>query len=138
VVCLYTNQQLTTSSASAQRWLPNDRVVLTTNTGTTLDGTLTVTLYSGTFSGTAANCTAGSATPVTGQQYTFDTSPGGVPDPSGTAYNTSNTSFYVGTNPDGTAGGAAGNYFWLVHYSANNTSSPSDRCESSNVTITDG
>ena len=32
------------SSASKQRWLPNDRVVLTTTAGT-LDGTLTVTLY---------------------------------------------------------------------------------------------
>jgi hypothetical protein len=121
------------SSTSAQRWLPNDRVVLST-TGGTLNGTLTVTLYSGTFSGTAGDCTAGSATAVPGQQYTFN--PSG--DASGTAYNTSNATFYVGTKPDGTAGGAAGSYFWLVHYNDNNLTDPPDRCESSNVTITDG
>jgi hypothetical protein len=125
------------SSASAQRWLPNDRVVLSTTAGG-LDGTLTVTLYQGTFSGTAANCTAGTATAVTGQSYTFDTSPGGVPDPSGTAYNTNNSTFFVGTKSDGTPGGAAGNYFWLVHYLDNNLTDPPDRCETSNLTITDG
>jgi hypothetical protein len=121
------------SSSSAQRWLPNDRVVLTT-TGGTLNGTLTVTLYSGTFSGPADNCTKGTATAVTGQSYTFTTSG----DASGTAYNTNNTTFYVGTNPDGTPGGAAGPYFWLIHYQDNNLTSPTDRCESSNVTISDG
>jgi hypothetical protein len=139
--CSDTNEQViltgSASSASKQRWLPNDRVVLTTTGGTTLDGTLTVTLYSGTFSGTASNCTAGTATAVPNQSYTFDTSPGGVPGASGTAYNTNNTAFFVGTNPDGTAGGAPGNYFWLVHYVDANLTDPPDRCESSNVTITD-
>jgi hypothetical protein len=125
------------NSASQQRWLPNDRVVLTT-TGGTLDGTLTVSLYSGTFTGTGANCApAASATAVPGQSYPFDTSPGGVPDASGTAYVTTNSTFFVGTKADGTAGGAAGNYFWLVHYVDNNLTSPTDRCESSNLTITD-
>jgi hypothetical protein len=120
------------SSSSAQRWLPNDRVVLTTSAGT-LNGTLTVTLYSGTFTGTAANCTKGTATAVTGQSYTF--TPSGAA--SGTAYNTTNSTFFVGTKSDGTAGGAAGNYFWLVHYDDSNLTDPPDRCESSNLTITD-
>jgi hypothetical protein len=125
------------SSASAQRWLPNDRIVLTTTGGTTLDGTLTVTLYRGTFSGTAANCTAGTATAVTGQQYTFDTSPGGVPSASGTVFQTTNTTFFVGTNPDGTAGGANGSYFWLVDYDDVNLTDPPDRCETTSITVTD-
>jgi hypothetical protein len=124
------------SSSSAQRWLPNDRVVLTTSGGT-LDGTLTVTLYSGTPTVTNGVCTAGSATAVPNQQYTFDTSPNGVPDASGTAYNTTNSTFFVGTKSDGTAGGAAGSYFWLIHYDDANLTDPPDRCESSSLTITD-
>ncbi len=117
------------SSASKQRWLPNDRVVLTSSAGTNLTGTLTVTLYSGTFSGTAANCNAGTATAVPGQSYTF--LPAG--DASGTVYQTTNTSFYVGSNPDGTAGGAAGTYFWLIHYVDSFLDDPTDRCETTTV-----
>ena len=139
--CSDTNEQViltgSASSASKQRWLPNDRVVLNTTGGTTLDGTLTVTLYSGSFAGTADNCTVGTATAVTGQSYTFDTSPSGVPDASGTPYNTTNSTFFVGTNPNGTAGGAAGTYFWLVHYVDVNLTDPTDRCETSSLTITD-
>jgi hypothetical protein len=135
VVCIYTNKQLVASSSSAQRWLPNDRVVLTTNdSGTTLNGTLTVTLYHGTPTVTAGVCTAGSATALSGQSYQFPVSNATSP----AAFNTTNTTFSVGTNSDGTAGGDAGNYFWLIHYHDNNISSPADRCESSNVSITDG
>ena len=46
----------TTSSTSDQRWLPNDRVTLSTSGGT-LTGTLTVSLYSGTFTVTNGVCT---------------------------------------------------------------------------------
>jgi hypothetical protein len=112
------------SSASQQRWLPNDRVVLSTTGGTTLTGTLTVTLYP------SGNCTG---TAVTGQSYTF--TPSGAA--SGSVFQTTNTTFFVGTNPNGTAGGAPGAYSWLVHYDDNNLTDPPDRCESSNVTITD-
>src|SRR5207302_2128612 len=35
------------SSLTAQRWLPNDRVVLSSTAGTILKGSLTVTLYKG-------------------------------------------------------------------------------------------
>jgi hypothetical protein len=129
----------TSASSSAQRWLPNDRVTLTGDAA--LNGTLTVTLYSGTFSGTAANCTAGSATAVTGQSYTFTVTNGAK---TGASFNTSNTdpatsghtTFYVGTNPDGTAGGTTGTYFWLVHYDDNTLTDPTDRCETSTVSIT--
>jgi hypothetical protein len=123
----------TASTASAQRWLPNDRIVLSTN-GSTLHGTLTATLYRGSFTGTAANCApAGTATAISGQVYTF--TPNG--DASGTAYQTTNTTFFVGTKSDGTAGGVAGQYFWLIHYVDTNLTDPTDRCETSTLSITD-
>ena len=129
------------SSSSLQGWLPNDRVTLTTTGGTSLDGTLTVTLYSGTFTvnSTTHVCTPDqTATAVPNQQYTFDTSPSGVPDASGTSYVTSNTSFFVGHNPsNGNSGGADGDYFWLIHYDDSNLTDPPNRCESSNVTHND-
>ncbi len=89
----------TSGSSSKQRWLPNDRVTLTGDSN--LNGTLTVTLYSGTFSGTAANCTAGTATAVPGQSYSITVTDGAK---AGASYNTSNTdpatapntTFYVG------------------------------------------
>src|SRR5262249_12572829 len=117
-------------------WLPNDRVVLNSTPGTTLTGTLTVTLYSGTFTvnPTTHVCTAdNTATAVTGQQYTFN--PTGAA--SGTAFNTNNETFFVGTKFDGSAGGADGNYFWLIHYADKSLTSPPDRCEQTSLTLTD-
>jgi hypothetical protein len=123
----------TASSSTAQRWLPNDRIVLSTN-GSTLHGTLTATLYRGSFTGTAANCApAATATAISGQVYTF--TPNG--DASGTAYQTTNSTFFVGTKADGTAGGVAGQYFWLIHYVDTNLTDPTDRCETSTLSITD-
>jgi len=118
------------SVATAQRWLPNDRIVLSTN-GPTMTGTLTATLYSGTFSGTADNCTSGTATAVTGQSYSFTLSNTA----SGTPFNTTNTTFFVGTKADGTAGAAPGTYFWLIHVDTQLTD-PADSCETSTVSIT--
>lgn len=128
----------TVSSATKQRWLPNDRIVLTSDSPMT--GTLTATLYSGTFSGTAANCTAGTATPVAGQSYSFTLTNAA----SGSVFQTSNTdpatapntTFYVGTNPGGTAAGANGTYFWLIHVDTQLTD-PADRCETTTITVTD-
>ena len=127
------------TSSSAQRWLPNDRVVLNSTPGTTLHGTLTVTLYKGAFSGMAGNCTAGSGTAVTDRfgasiAYTFN--PNGAA--SGTAFNTTNTTFFVGTDSDGTADGADASYFWLIHYHDNTLTSPNDRCETSTISHNDG
>jgi hypothetical protein len=124
------------SSSSQQRWLPNDRVVLSSTPGTTLTGTLTVTLYRGTFTIDSQShvCTAdNTVTAISGQQYTFK--PSGAA--SGTAFNTTNTTFFVGTNSDGTAGGAEGSYFWLIHYTDNSLTNPPDRCEQTSLTITD-
>jgi hypothetical protein len=77
-----------------------------------------------------ANCTG---TAVPGQSYPFTLSNTA----SGTAFNTTNSTFFVGTKDDGAAGGAAGNYSWLVHYDDTTLTDPADRCESSNLTITD-
>jgi hypothetical protein len=113
-------------SSSAQRWLPNDRVTLTGESN--LNGKLTVTLYTG-------NDCAVSGSPVFGQSYTFDVVNG---DKNGVSFNTNNTTFFVGTNPDGTPGGAPEAYSWLVHYDDNILDDPPDRCEISTVSITDG
>jgi hypothetical protein len=113
-------------SSSKQRWLPNDRVTLTGDTN--LNGTLTVTLYSG------DNCGATSGSAIPGQSYTFNVVDG---DKNGASFNTNNTTFFVGTNPDGTAGGAPGAYSWKVHYVDDNLNDPADRCETSTLSITD-
>jgi hypothetical protein len=123
------------SSSSQQRWLPNDRVTLTGDSN--LNGTLTVTLYKGTFAGTASNCTVGTGVAVTGQSYgPITVNPGST----SFTYNTTNTTFVVGTNSDGTTTGAGtdGTYFWLIHYADNNLSSPTDRCETSTISHNDG
>jgi hypothetical protein len=116
----------TASSASKQRWLPNDRITITGDTN--LNGTLTVTLYSG------DNCGATSGSAISGQQYTTTFTNATSPQ----VFQTSNTTFFVGTNPDGTAGGAAGAYSWLVHYDDSALTDPTDKCETSTVSpITD-
>ncbi len=126
------------TSSSAQRWLPNDRVVLNSTAGTTLHGTLTVTLYKGVFGGTAGNCTVGTGVAVSGQSYG---SPNNVSTLTNTfTFNTTNSTFVVGTNSDGTTTGAGtdGTYFWLIHYVDNSLTSPPDRCETSTLSHNDG
>jgi hypothetical protein len=136
------------SSASAQGWLPNDRITLSSTAGTTLSGNLTVTLYYGALASgsTLANCTLATGA-VQKYQETWSSAAGADhPAISGTGpitVNTHNTTFYVGTNPnDGTAGGpdtdATHSYIWLIHYSDNTLTSPHDRCETSTVTHNDG
>ena len=112
------------SIASAQRWLPNDRITVTGDAN--LNGTLTVTLYTG----NSCGVTSGAA--VANQQYMHTFSNATSPQ----VFQTSNTTFFVGTNPDGTPGGAVGDYSWLVHYADSGLNSPSDACETSNVGIT--
>jgi len=110
------------SVSSAQRWLPNDRVVVTGDAN--LNGKLTVTLFPG------GKC---EGTAVSGQKYEATFSEATSPQ----VFNTSNTSFFVGTKPDGTAGGAAGEYSWKVEYTDSNLENPASHCEKSNVSITD-
>ena len=91
---------------------------------TALTGTLTVTLYP------SSDCTG---TAVPGQSYT--TTFAGASSPQN--FNTSNTTFFVGTKPDGTAGATAGAYSWKVHYDDTILNDPADQCETSTVSITD-
>ena len=88
-----------------------------------MTGTLTVTLYP------TADCT-GTAVPDAGYAFTLEG------DASGSVYQTTNTTFFVGTNLDGTAGGTATSYSWKVHLDTQLTD-PADRCESTAITITD-
>jgi hypothetical protein len=107
---------------SAQRWLPNDRIRVTGPTN--LNGTLTVTLYP------TDNCTG---TAVPGQSYSTTFTNATSPQ----LFSTSNTTFFVGTNPDGTAGGSAPSYSWKVHYDDTGLNDPTDLCEKTTLTITD-
>jgi hypothetical protein len=123
------------TSSSAQRWLPNDRVVLNSTAGTTLNGTLTVKLYRGTFTVTNGVCTADTGDTLI---HTFGGVANNISSSTNSAvFNTDNSTIFVGTNSDGTAGQTDGNYFWLIHYVDNNLTSPNDRCEKTAITITD-
>ena len=122
------------SSSSQQGWLPNDRVTLNSTAGTTLHGTLSIKLYQGAFTGTLANCGAGSAT----LRYTQPDITVNTAGNTGT-FNTTNSTFFVGVNPStGAAGGTDGNYFWLIHYDDNSLTDPADRCESATISHNDG
>jgi hypothetical protein len=133
----------TASSSSDQRWLPNDRITLSSTTGSILKGSLTVTLYRGTFTVTDGVCSAdATATAIVGQSYAIAVDQTNANPTNSFTYNTTNSTFFVGTGPAqipvGTdvTYGDAGAYFWLIHYDDSNLTDPKDRCESSNVTIT--
>jgi hypothetical protein len=98
-----------------QDWLPNDTATLTGDT--TLNGTLTFTLYSG---GTCAQNGG-----VSKYTKTITVTNG---DPAGASYSTDNSTFKVK---------ASGTYSWLVHYHDNVQTSPPDSCsEVTTLTIT--
>src|SRR5262249_52979557 len=125
----------TANSASDQRWLPNDRVTITSDAP--LSGTLDVTLYKG----TSTTDQAGNCVPAAGAVQEHQTTGNSISGASPQTFNTSNNAFYVGSGPDTIGGvtityGAPGDYFWLIHYVDNNLSSPLDRCETSTVSIT--
>jgi hypothetical protein len=133
------------SSSSKQGWLPNDRITLNSTAGTTLKGTLTVTLYYGamTASSTLANC-AVTATSVNKFSQSFSIDRTGLsPSNSDTEF-TTNSTHYVGTNPStGVAGDLPdtdtnNSYIWLIHYDDASLTDPPDRCETSTVTHNDG
>jgi hypothetical protein len=109
------------SGTSVQRWLPNDRIVLT-SVGQDLAGLITVELRSGTCTGSVVY------TDATAAAFTATTA--------GAVYQTGNTSTYVGSNPDGTPALAAGTYVWRVVFTPNSTfASGFTKCETSTVSI---
>jgi hypothetical protein len=127
------------TSSSLQGWLPNDRITINSTAGTKASGTITVTLYYGAFTGTLADCGAG-----TSLQKFQDLNKPVTTSTSSATFVTDNSTFYVGHNPnDGTAGGpdtdATHSYFWLIHFvSDQGITNPPDRCESATITHNDG
>ncbi len=111
----------TSSGTSAQRWLPNDRIVVT-SVGTSLAGHITVTLRSGSCAGSIVYTDASNVA------FTATTS--------GAVYNTQNTTYFLGTLSDGTAGAAAGTYYWSAVFTPDSPSATgASTCENSVVTI---
>jgi hypothetical protein len=126
------------SSSSVQGWLPNDRITINTTAGTKASGTITVTLYYGAFTGTLADCGAG-----TSVQKFQDLSKTVTTSTNSATFVTDNSTFYVGHNPNtGAVGGpdtdATHSYFWLIHFvSDQGLTNPPDRCESATITHAD-
>jgi hypothetical protein len=103
------------SGTSAQKWLPNDRVVISTTTGTPLAGTLSIELRSGTCDGTVV--------------YTETTGTGSVTAP--LTVNTKNTTFFVRTANPGT-------FYWRIVFTPDSPFATGfTKCETSTVTVND-
>jgi hypothetical protein len=110
------------SIASAQNWLPNDTVTLTTDAtgGTTLNGTLTITLYND------GACGAAGGNVVVAQGLTNPETHTVASAGTGSTFSTNNTTFKVM---------ASGSYSWLVSYHDNILNSPPAHCETSSLVI---
>ncbi|MBI3745609.1 MAG: Ig-like domain repeat protein [Chloroflexi bacterium] len=105
----------TTSATSAQRWLPNDSATITSTGGTTLSGTLSFTLYSGT------TCAANGGTILRAAE-TFT-----IANASPVTRTTTNTTFTVLLSQD---------VSWLVEFTSSNPLvGSSSHCESTSLTI---
>jgi len=107
----------TTSSSSAQTWLPNDTATVTSGNGAPLAGTLSAQLFTG------DNCGATSGGPVSGQSYSEPVS--GSPSATLT---TSNATFTVSTSTS---------VSWLITFTSNDPNvTGSSHCEVTSLTIT--
>ncbi|HEV2375277.1 MAG TPA: hypothetical protein VGS19_24340 [Streptosporangiaceae bacterium] len=107
----------TTSSTSAQDWLPNDTATISSANGAPLSGTLSAQLYTG------DNCGVTSGAVVGGQLYS-KTLPGTS---SSATLTTSNTTFKVT---------ASASVSWLVTFTSTDPNvSGSSHCESTSLTI---
>jgi hypothetical protein len=131
------------TSSSQQGWLPNDRITIGTTAGTKASGTITVTLYYGSFTGNLSGSPTACA-PATGAVQEFqDLSKSVTASTNSATFVTDNSTFYVGHNPStGAAGGpdtdATHSYFWLIHFvSDQGLTNPPDRCESATITHND-
>ena len=98
-----------------------------------MNGTLTATLYKGTFTVTSGVCTVDTAV-STGYVFTQTVTSQAGP----VSYNTANTTV-VGTTSSGSTTGqfTDGSFFWLIHYDDQSLTDPSDRCESSTISHND-
>jgi len=108
----------TTSSSSAQNWLPNDVATVTSANGAPLNGTLSAQLYTG------DNCGATSGSAVNGQLYTKTLTNAASP----ASLTTNNTSFTVS---------ASTSVSWLVTFASTDSNvKGSSHCEVTSLTIT--
>jgi hypothetical protein len=115
-----TGEQVTVTGSSslstAQDWLPNDTATLTGDAN--LNGSLVFTLYND------LTCGAGGGTSQYTETVTVTNADGSG---TGTDFSTANTLIKVS---------ATGSYSWKVSYTDDNLSSPSDSCETTDLTIT--
>jgi hypothetical protein len=108
----------TTSSSSAQTWVPNDKATVQSAHGAPLNGTLSVQLYTGETCGK----TSGSA--VSGQLYSKALTGAGSP----AALTTGNTTFTVSTSTS---------VSWLVVFTSSDPNvASSEHCEVTSLTVT--
>jgi hypothetical protein len=106
----------TSSASSTQEWLPNDHITVSTAGGSALTGSLSITLRSGTCTGTVVFT------------ETTNTSLTGVA--SGTTFNTTNSTFKV-------VAATAGTYYWRTVFTPTDTNIAAvTLCETSTVSIT--
>jgi hypothetical protein len=103
--------------STAQNWLPNDTATLTGDSN--LNGSLSFTLYND------ATCGNNGGVAVYGPETQTVTNAA-----SGSTFPTHNTSFSVDSSK-------AGGYSWLVHYDDTTLQDPTDRCETSTLSIND-
>jgi hypothetical protein len=115
----------TSSATSAQNWLPNDAVTISTAGSVALNGTLDITLRSGSCTGTVVYTEDGDPNTAGNQPITVSGQA------SGSTFNTSNTTFKVTDSNEGT-------YFWRAVFTPTSSFiSPVTKCETSTVTIND-
>lgn len=125
------------SGSSSQKWLPNDHVVVTANSGS-LPGKLEIKLYKGTL-GTDCSTSTGTL------KYTEPVPNSGAftATAAGATYDTTNSTFTVNITPDNNAG----DYFWRIVFTpgtfSGTTFTPDPygtgftKCETSSVSIND-
>jgi hypothetical protein len=106
----------TTSSSSAQTWLPNDTATVTSANGAPLNGTLSAQLFTG------DTCSASTGGPVTGQFYSELVSGG-----SSATLTTSNSTYMVS---------ATAMVSWLITFTSTDPNvAGSSHCEVTSLTI---
>jgi hypothetical protein len=110
----------TTTSASAQTWVPNDTATVTPANGAPLNGTLSAQLYTG------DNCGATSGSAVSGQLYLKTLT--NATSAADRTLTTNNTTFTVSTSTS---------VSWLITFTSSDPNvSSSSHCESTSLTIT--
>jgi hypothetical protein len=108
----------TTSSSSAQDWLPNDTATVTSANGAPLNGTLSAQLYTG------DNCGATSGSAVSGQLYQKTLTNASSP----ATLTTGNTTYKVS---------ASASVSWLITFTSSDPNvTGSSHCEVTTLTIT--